>query len=103
MRTEGTTEGAGDEVGTSMEHTMYPGSGLPVEIIALVLPEGMMCMDGLQGCSWSCVEEEEEGSSRLVSASLYVVGECVCNLLTDPVHGGGPGGFIDEPTGLQYG
>ena len=76
MRTEGTKVGAGNEVGTRMGRTMYPGSGLSVEIIPLVLPECMMYMDGLQGCTWSCVEEEEEGSSRLVSASLYVVGGC---------------------------
>ena len=68
MRTEGTTEGVGDEVGISMECTMYPGAGLSVEIRLLVLPECLMYMDGLQGCSWSCVEEEEEGRSRLVSA-----------------------------------
>ena len=50
--------------------------------------------------------EEEEGSSRLVSASLSIVGECVvlfdCGMI-GPLHGGPPGGFIDEPTGLQYG
>ena len=50
--------------------------------------------------------EEEEGSSRLVYASLFVVGECVvlftCGMIA-PLHGGRPEGFIDEPAGLQYG
>ncbi len=57
-----------------------------------------------------CWEEEEGssrlGSSRLVSASLSVVGECV--VLNDgqvigPPPWGRLGGFIDEPAGLQYG
>lgn len=70
-----------------MERMMYPGSGLSVEIRPLVLPECLMYMDGLQGCSWSCVEEKEEGSSRLVSASLYVVGGCEV-LIDRPLHEG---------------
>ena len=36
------TEGAGNEDGTSMEHTMYPGSGISVEIIPQILSECMM-------------------------------------------------------------
>ena len=36
------SEDAGNEVGTSMELTMYPGSGLSVEITPLILPECMM-------------------------------------------------------------
>lgn len=40
--TEVTPVSAGDEVGTSMERTMYPGSGLSVEITPLILPECIM-------------------------------------------------------------
>ena len=71
MRIKETKEGAGNEVGTSMERTMYPDSGLSVEIRPLVLPEclmyGWITMLLVELC-W----EEEEGSSRLVSTSLYV-------------------------------
>ena len=103
MRTEGAKEGAGNEVGTRMERTMYPGSGLSVEIRPLVLPECMMYMDGLQGCSWSCIAEEEEGAAGSSLPLLCGWCVCVCDKLTDPLHGGGPGGFIDEPYDLQYG
>ena len=40
--TEVAPEGAGNEDGTSMEHMMYPGSWLSVEITPLILPECMM-------------------------------------------------------------
>ena len=42
MRTEGTKVGAGNELGTRMERMMYPGSGLSVEIIPLIVSECMM-------------------------------------------------------------
>lgn len=85
--TEVALEGAGNEDGTSMERTMYPGSGLSIEITPLILPECMMyewdykvllelyCEGGRRSC-------------RLASASRMW---CVCVDLTDPLHGGGPG------------
>ena len=103
MRTEGTNEGAGNEVGTSMERTMYPGSGLSVERIPLVLPECMMYMDGITRLVLELYCGGGRGGQPARLCLSYVVGESVCNLLTDPLHGGGPGGFIEESAGLQYG
>ena len=55
---------------------------------------------GLQSAPGAVLRRRKKELPARVCLS-YVVG--VCAELTDPVHGGGPGGFIDETTDLQYG
>ena len=75
VRTEGTMVDAGNEVGTRMGRMMYPGSGLSVEIIPLILPDCLMCMNRVESCYWSCVGRRKRGAA-VSSLPLSVVGEC---------------------------
>ena len=82
MRTEVATEDAGDEVGTSMERMLYPGSELSVEIRPLVLPEYLMRMNGLQGCSWSCVGRRKRGAAgSSLPLSMWLVDVKCCSIV----------------------
>ena len=75
--TEVAREGAGNEVGTSMERTIYPGSGLSVEIIPLILLVCLIYGNRVQCRSWSCVGRRKRGAfGSSLPLSLWV-GECV--------------------------
>ena len=96
VRTEGTKVDAGNEVGTRMGRTMYPGSGLSVEIIPLILLVCLMYENRVQCCSWSCVGRRKRGAAGSSLPRSLLVGECV--VLNDwqvigPSAWGATGGF----------
>ena len=100
MRTEGTKVGTGNQVGTRMGRTMYPGSGLSVEIIPLILLVCFMYGNRVQCCSWSCVGRRKRGAaSSSLPRSLLVGERVVLNdwQVIDPLAWGAVGGFY-RPT-----